>query len=124
MKRTNEMMMLNYEHEVNVGDLKAILVAQVWVVGLLKPDPGLEIEYVDTLEITFNGVPINGYENWKKFRDFHKDMGINYDVLLDERFEEAFGERSAFKSRVLEDIADIFMGYFHTGAEDEDHLGI
>ena len=29
MKRTNEMMMLNYEHEVNVGDLKATLVAQV-----------------------------------------------------------------------------------------------
>ncbi len=117
MKRTNEIMMLKNEHEVNDGDLKATLVAQVLGTRLLKPDPGLEIEYVDILEITFNGVPINGYENWKKFRDFHKEMGINYDVLLDERFEEAFGERSAFKSKVLEDIADIFMGYFHP--EDE-----
>lgn len=123
MKRTNECMMLNYEHEVTVGDLKATLVAQVWVGKLLKPDPDLEIEYMDTCNITFNGVSLDDYKNWGKFKNFHKEMGIDYDAVLEEKFEEWFGG-SAFKSKVLEDIADIFMGYFHTGAEDEDHLGI
>ena len=123
MKRINEWMMLNYEQEVTIGELKATLVAQVWVGKLLKPDPIIEIEHMDTHTITFNGVSLDDSYNWKKFREFHQSMGIDYDAALDEKFGEWF-RGSAFKSRILEDLADIFMGYFHTGAEDEDHLGI
>jgi hypothetical protein len=88
MKLTSQLIMMNFEHEVTVGDLTATLVAQVCTHNDKPADP--EIEFMDIINIKYRGVDIIGYENWKKFRDFHFEMGISYSEILDQEFEKVF----------------------------------
>jgi hypothetical protein len=43
---------------------------------------------MDTLNTTYMGIEVNGYDNWLKFRKFHKEMGIDFDTLLGKEFEK------------------------------------
>jgi len=88
MKKTSQLIMMNFEHEVTVGDLSATLQAQVCVHNDHPTEP--EVEFIDVINLSYRGVPIDGYSNWKKFRDFHKTMGIDYDQILDLEFEKVF----------------------------------
>lgn len=85
MKLTTKTIMYNFEEEVTIGDLSATVIAQVWENG-----NSLDIEFVDHAEITYRGIDITGYENWKKFRNFHKEMGIDFDQLLQVEFDKIF----------------------------------
>jgi hypothetical protein len=84
---THKSMYLNYEFDVQVGELKARLQAAVWV---HKKDDGntYDCEFMDTLNITYMGIEIKGYEDWTKFKKFHKEMGIDFDKALDKEFEK------------------------------------
>ena len=88
MKRTSQVILMNYEHDVTVGDLSATLVAQICVSDNKPVDP--EIEFADIVNIKFRGVEIDGYANWKLFKKFHMDMGIDYEKILDTEFERVF----------------------------------
>jgi hypothetical protein len=84
---THKSMNLNYEFDIQVGELKARLQAGVWV---YKKDDGntYDCEFMDTLNITYMGMEIKGYENWTKFKKFHKEMGIDFDTALNKEFEK------------------------------------
>jgi hypothetical protein len=43
------------------------------------------------------GIPIHGYENWKKFKKFHLDMGIDYMAHIDARYGEAVNDDSLWE---------------------------
>ena len=88
MKKTSQLVITNFEHEVTVGDLTATLLAQECVHNDHPTEP--EVEFVDVCNVSYRGVPIDGYANWRKFRDFHKTMGIDYDQILDLEFEKVF----------------------------------
>lgn len=85
MKLSSKTIMYNFEQEVTIGDLSATVIAQVWANG-----DNLEIEFIDHTNLKYRGIDISGYENWKKFRNFHKEMGIDYDQILSNEFDKIF----------------------------------
>ena len=85
MKLSSKTIMYNFEQEVTIGDLSATVIAQVWDNG-----DSLDIEFIDHTNLKYRGIDISGYENWKKFRNFHKEMGIDYDNLLSTEFDKIF----------------------------------
>ena len=76
---------------IQIGELKLTIEAQVWVVikdnGVMVID---DIEETDYTDITYMNIPIDGYDNWKKFREFHKGMGIDFEKLICSKFDEIF----------------------------------
>jgi len=85
MKLQSKSFMLMLTEEVTIGELKLTLVAQA-----MGTKEGFDIEFVDHYDITYMGIEIKGWQNWKKFREFHKEMGIDYDAHLQKKFEEIF----------------------------------
>ena len=85
MKLTAKSFMLNLEETITVGELNANLVAQV-----MGTKEGFDIEFMDIIDITYMGIEINGWQNWKKFREFHKEMGIDFQAHIDKKFDEIF----------------------------------
>jgi hypothetical protein len=84
---THKSMNLQYEFDVQVGELKATLQATVWV-HKNDNENTYDCEFMDVDNITYMGMEIKGYENWIKFKKFHKEMGIDFDTLLDKEFEK------------------------------------
>ena len=85
MKLQSQSFMLTLEETITIGELKATLVAQV-----MGTKEGFDIEYIDSYNISYMGIEIKGYDNWKKFRAFHKEMGIDFDAHMCKRFDEIF----------------------------------
>lgn len=92
IKLTSKRLYLEYELPVQVGELKATLVAMVMVE---KQDDGTNTgncDFIDVTNISYMDVTIDGYENWKKFKAFHNSMGIDFDIALDKAFAEIMTE--------------------------------
>jgi len=86
MKVTSKLLMLMVEVPIEMGELKCTAQMQVCrVLGKLGED---EIEFADINEISYMGIPIEGYSNWRKFKQFHLEMGIDWDKALTQKIEE------------------------------------
>jgi hypothetical protein len=48
------------------------------------------------------GVSIDGYSNWRKFYDFHKEMGIDFQDLLQKEFDKVWTDE--FTAQYIKDI--------------------
>jgi hypothetical protein len=85
IKIEGKLEMINLSAPVEVGELKANLIAQVIVVkGKIDC-----IEFVDIEKPTYRGIEIS---DWKKFVNMNKEWGMDYNKVLDEKFEEIFEE--------------------------------
>jgi len=85
IKIEGKLEMINLSAPVEVGELKANLIAQVVVVkGKIDC-----IEFVDIEKPTYRGIEIS---DWKKFVNMNKEWGMDYNKVLDEKFEEIFEE--------------------------------
>jgi hypothetical protein len=80
--------LINLSVPVEVGALKVNLIAQVIVCGKEKAID--IIEFIDIENGTYNGVKIS---DWKKFVNMNKEWGMDYDTILDEKFDEIFEEK-------------------------------
>jgi hypothetical protein len=85
MELTAKSFFLTLKEEVQIGELKATLVAQV--MGNKKE---FDIEFTDWDDMSYMGHPIEGYTNWTKFADFHQQMGIDFRKMVDDKFNEIF----------------------------------
>lgn len=92
MKLVSKSFMLTLTEDVTIGELKTTLVAQV-----MGTKEGFDIEFTDQINTSYMGIELFGWQNWKKFRDFHKEMGIDYDAHLQKKFEEIFNVASVKK---------------------------
>ena len=92
MKLQSKSFMLMLTEEVQIGELKTTLVAQV-----MGTKEGFDIEFMDQINTSYMDIELGGWQNWKKFRDFHKEMGIDYDAHLQKKFEEIFNVASVKK---------------------------
>ena len=92
MKLQSKSFMLMLTEEVQIGELKLTLVAQV-----MGTKEGFDIEFTDQFDTSYMGIGISGWQNWKKFRDFHKEMGIDYDAHIHKKFDEIFNVASVKK---------------------------
>lgn len=85
IKIEGKLEMINLSAPVELGDLKVNLIAQVIVVkGKIDC-----IEFVDIEKQTYRGIEIS---DWKKFVNMNKEWGMDYNKVLNEKFEEIFKE--------------------------------
>jgi hypothetical protein len=83
-----------YQFEVEVGDIKATLDMSlvVW-----KDDSDEEVQYetefTDISHITYRGMEIQGYNKWNKFKEFHKEMGIDYEELIQAEYDKVVTDK-------------------------------
>ena len=85
IKLTSKRLYLEYEFPVQVGELEATLTAMVTV----EEHDGIrthDCEFIDVENISYMGVSIEGYDNWRKFKAFHNNIGIDFDIALDKEF--------------------------------------
>lgn len=92
MKLTHKSFMLHFEETVTVGELKATVIANV-----MGNKTGFDIDFMDITNISYMGIDISDYQDWKKFREFHKEMGIDYYGHLLKKFNEIFTEEAIQK---------------------------
>jgi|LakMenEpi03Aug12_release.lakeMendotaPanAssembly.Ray.scaffolds.fasta_scaffold612206_2 hypothetical protein len=83
IKLESKLEFFNLSAPVEIGPLKVTLIAQV-IVCEGKIDC---IEFMDIENQTYMGMEIS---DWRKFVDMNKEWGINYNKVLDEKFEEIF----------------------------------
>jgi hypothetical protein len=83
IKLEGKLEFFNLSAPVEIGPLKVKLLAQV-IVDEGKIDC---IEFMDIENQTYMGMEIS---DWRKFVDMNKEWGINYNKVLDEKFEEIF----------------------------------
>jgi hypothetical protein len=98
MKITSKTLLVNVEFPIEVGQLKTTAIAQLCITKDDKGENEADVEFVDTGEITYMGMIIEGYTNWKKFKNFHNEMGLNFDKLLDDEFNKVM------TNKVVEDL--------------------
>lgn len=87
MRIHGKKVMFNLKHDIQVGDLSVTLICQVWTDDKLSY---IDIGFTDIENIKYRGVSLEGYDDWKKFKSFHKEMGIDYDNILNLEFEKVF----------------------------------
>jgi hypothetical protein len=102
MKITSKTLLVNVEFPIEIGQLKTTAIAQLFITKDDKGENEADVEFIDMGEITYMGMKIEGYTNWKKFKDFHKEMGLNFDKLLNDEFNKVMTEENVEK--LIKDI--------------------
>jgi hypothetical protein len=87
IKLTSKRLYLEYEFPVQIGELKATLLATVLINNHdNNSDRTYDCDFIDVNDISYMGIAIDGYENWRNFKTFHRSMGIDFDIALDKAF--------------------------------------
>ena len=95
MKVTSNLLMSNVEFPVQIGGLKLTVIHQLCIYKGKHGEASWEAEIIDHSDITYMGVPIeSNYTNWKKFTNFHKEMGIDFDKLIREEANKVFDDKA------------------------------
>ena len=81
MKVVNQTLLVSVKNEIVCGDgsFKATVEHQV-IVGT----EGVDVDFVDIVNITFMGMPIEGYKAYAQFKDKMSDMGIDIEQMVDD----------------------------------------
>jgi hypothetical protein len=87
MKVTSKLLMVMVEVPVQVGELKCICEVQTCK-SLNGENEEVDIDMADINEVTYMGVPIQGYANFKKFKQFHLEMGIDWNSAIVNKLNE------------------------------------
>jgi hypothetical protein len=61
----------------------------------------VDINDTDRTDTTYMDLPINGWENWKKLKEFHSSLGIDIDKIIDSK-----GSNDDIKKAVIDSISD------------------
>ena len=81
MKVVSSCLFVNVENQIVCGDgsFKATVEHQIIV-----SDSGADVDFVDIENITFMGLPIEGYSEFKKFKTKMSEMGVDIDKMVDD----------------------------------------
>ena len=82
LKIESRSVMVTLSTQVTVGELDCKCIIQCFVNFDENGKKNIDSDFTDINNITYMGVPIEGYENWKRFRAFHDEMGINFDDAI------------------------------------------
>jgi hypothetical protein len=99
---TSKVLMVNVEFPIEVGQLKTTATAQLYIYEKTEGTKGCDVEFMDQNDTTYMGVSIDGYQNWKKFCAFHKEMGIDFQELLQKEFDKVWTKE--FTDEFIKDI--------------------
>ena len=87
-KITSKVLMVNVEFPIEVGQLKTTAIAQLHIYENKDGSKGADVEFMDQINTKYMGVEISTYGDWKKFRDFHKSIGLDFEQMLGNKFNE------------------------------------
>jgi hypothetical protein len=81
MKVVNQVMFVSVQNDIVCGDgsFKATVEHQIIV-----SNEGVDVEFSDIVNITFMGMPINGYKAYSQFKEKMLDMGIDIEAMVEE----------------------------------------
>ena len=81
MRVVNQTLFVSVQNDIVCGDgsFKATVEHQV-IVG----KEGVDVDFVDIVNITFMGMPIEGYNAYRQFKEKMSDMGIDIEKMVDD----------------------------------------
>jgi hypothetical protein len=94
IKITSKCLHLAASFPIEIGELKLTAEAIFFVEKNKEGNNVAEVDFADVTNITYMGVPISGYENWTKFVKVHKEMGIDFDKVIQNKFYEVLTEEA------------------------------
>ena len=103
MKILHKTLMVNISHTVELGTIKADLVAQVSI-DQEDMSEDFDLDFVDVINQSYMGIPITDYNDWDKFCKYHKELGIDLNKALNEEFNKVFTKDKVLKLINGEDI--------------------
>ena len=103
MKILHKTLMVNISHTVELGTIKADLVAQVSI-DQEDMSEDFDLDFVDVINQSYMGIPITDSHDWDKFCKYHKELGINLVKALNEEFNKVFTKDKVLKLINGEDI--------------------
>ena len=74
--------MVNFNLDLEVGQVKATAVTQAFIYVNNEGKLDGDFDLVDYEDITYMDMPIEGRAGFKKLKEFHTDLGINLAWLL------------------------------------------
>jgi hypothetical protein len=85
MKSVSKCLFVNVTNEIVCGNgsFKADVIHQI-IVDSGKLGIECDVEFLDIENITFMGMPIKGYDEYKKFKVKMNEMGIDIGEMVDE----------------------------------------
>ena len=102
LKLVSKLLTVSVEFPIEVGQLKTTAIAQLHIYPNKDGNRGCDVEFMDQMDTTYIGVSIDGYANWRKFCDFHKEMGIDFQDLLQKEFDKVWTDE--FTAEYIKDI--------------------
>ena len=95
MKVTSNVLMSNVEIPVQIGGLKLTVIHQLCIYKGKHGEASWDVDIIDHSDITYMGIPIEDtYDAWKKFTDFHKEIGIDFNKLIREEASKVFDDKA------------------------------
>ena len=93
VKITNKLLMVNFEFPIEVGQVKLDAIGQVYVYKSSTSNQlAGDFEFMDQDNETYMGMPIKGYEAWKKLKTFHLEFGVDLQKLINDEFDKVVTE--------------------------------
>ena len=102
LKISSKMLMVTVDFPIQVGQLKTTAMASLHIYEREDGSKGCDVEFMDQENTTYMDVKIDGYANWRKFCEFHKEMGIDFQDLLHKEFDKVWTDE--FTAEFIKDI--------------------
>jgi hypothetical protein len=85
MKNVSKSLFVNVTNEIVCGNgsFKADVIHQI-IVDSDEKGIGCDVDFIDIENISFMGMPIKGYDEYRKFKEKMNEMGIDIDEMIDE----------------------------------------
>jgi len=77
---------------IEIGELKLTAEAMIFVNKNKEGHNVAEVDFGDLRDITYMGIPIDAHRGWKKFSEFHNEMGIDFNTAIDDKFIEVLND--------------------------------
>ena len=93
VKITNKLLMVNFEFPIEVGQVKLNAIGQAYVYKSSTSNQlAGDFEFMDHENQTYMGMPVKGYDAWKKLKEFHLEFGVDLQKLIDNEFDKVVTE--------------------------------
>jgi hypothetical protein len=89
VKITHKTLLVNLEFPLEVGQVKMNAEGQAFIYKDKKSNELTgDFDFMDYKNTTYMGMPIDGYKGMQKLREFHTELGIDLQKLINEEFDK------------------------------------
>ena len=92
IKITSKCLHLLASFPIQIGELKLTAEATMFVSKNKEGNNVAEVDYADLRNITYMVIQIDANRGSRNFSEFHKEMGIDFNEAVDNKFIEVLNE--------------------------------